>query len=283
MLTYRILKEAGLNGALGGDVGDSCALKVAEREHDWYVWEIGSFQLDGMREFRADIAVLMNITPDHLDRYGFRMQSYIESKMRIVQNQTYNDFFIYSDDDLNISAELARRELPMRLLPFTAKSDEGITPVSGHEHGPLQGAFAAGDDFIAAVGERRFAMPVGDLKIKGLHNVYDAMAATMAAMAAGVPDESLRSTLESFNGVEHRMEPAGEINGVEYINDSKATNVDSTWYALQAMTKQVVWIAGGTDKGNDYTPLKEFARTKVKTLVCLGVDNSKLTRSLLHI
>jgi UDP-N-acetylmuramoylalanine--D-glutamate ligase len=232
-----------------------------------------------MMEFKADIAVLLNITPDHLDRYDFRMDKYAQSKMGIIRNQTYNDYFIYSNDDCHIAEQMASRELAMRLLPFTSGNDGSFRTVHGHTHGRLQGAWMSGDDFVAVVGNRRFAMPTSQMRIRGKHNLYDAMAATMAAMAAGVPEDSMRRTLSEFEGIEHRLEWVAEIGGVEWINDSKATNVDSVWYALESMKRPVVWIAGGTDKGNDYEPLKEFARTKVKALVCMGVDNSKLIES----
>ena len=234
-LTYRILKDAGFNVALGGNIGESFAYSVATARYDWYVIELSSFQLDGMYDFRADIGVLMNITPDHLDRYDYKMQNYVDSKMRIIRNQTEDDFFIYDHDDATIGAELGKYELPMHQLPFSAKCRE------------MQGACLCDDTFHAEVGDRHFSMPVAELQIKGIHNLYDAMAATMAAMAAGVDCDSIRKTLRSFTGVEHRLEPAGELDGVTYINDSKATNVDSVWYALESMTRPVVWIAVGTD------------------------------------
>lgn len=276
-LVYRILKNAGYNAALGGNIGDSFAYSVATGEYDWYVLELSSFQLDGMNEFRADIAVLTNITPDHLDRYDYDMQNYIQSKMRIVRNQTYDNYFIYSNDDRNILSALHGNAPQSRLLPFTAGSDEDFIQIEGHRHGPLQGAFMSGGDFVAVVGDERFAMPVADLRIRGIHNTRNAMAASMAAMAAGVPADAIRRTLAAFGGIEHRLEYVAETGGVEWINDSKATNTDSVWYALESMTRPVVWIAGGTDKGNDYSQLRDLAREKVKALVCMGVDNSKLT------
>ena len=278
-LTYRLLNDVGYNVCLGGNIGESFAYAVATRKYDWYVLELSSFQLDGMSEFKADIAVLLNITPDHLDRYDHRMELYARSKMGITRNQTYDDYFIYSDDDKVIAEQMAAEEMPMRLLPFTAGGEGYLNPVHGHTHSPRQGAFMSGGDFVAVVGERRFAMPVDGMRIRGKHNVYDAMAATMAAMAAGVPEDSLRRTLSAFESIEHRLEWVAERGGVEWINDSKATNVDSVWYALESMTRPVVWIAGGTDKGNDYEPLKEFARQKVKALVCMGADNAKLIES----
>lgn len=266
-LTYQILKDAGFNVALGGNIGESFAYSVATKMVDWYVLELSSFQLDGMYDFRADIAVLMNITPDHLDRYEYKMQNYVDSKMRIIQNQTEDDFFIYSGDDYTIAKELDKYPLPMHLLPFSVKRFMA------------QGAVVNGRQMECRVGDREFAIDVDQLKVKGIHNTYNAMAATMTAMAAGVKCKSIAKTLAEFSGVEHRLEMVGEWNGVQYINDSKATNVDSAWYALESMTRPTVWIAGGTDKGNDYAPLMDFAREKVKAVVCMGLDNEKLMKS----
>ena len=266
-LTYEILKNAGYNVALGGNIGESFAYKVATGGADWYVLEISSFQLDGMFDFRASIAVLMNITPDHLDRYDYDLQRYVESKFRIIRNQTARDYFIYGGDDPLIKKNLKRRDLAMHLLPFSVRRQ--LCP----------GGSADDEIFKVCVGLRCFIEPLGRMKIKGIHNTYNAMAASMAALAAGVDKDVIASTLESFGGVEHRLEPVGTFGGVEWINDSKATNVDSVWYALDSMTKPVVWIAGGTDKGNDYTPLLELARTKVKRLVCMGTDNEKLIKA----
>lgn len=271
-LIYRLLADAGYDACLCGNIGDSFAYRAATEKHDWYVLELSSFQLDGMDEFKAHVAILLNITPDHLDRYGYDLRNYARSKMRITRNQTYDDYFIYSADDPVTEAESAHYELTMRRLPFTS-ADE---PVRVHNHTHPQGAYVSGGDFVAAVGERKFAMPVADMKIRGKHNLYNAMAATMAAMAAGVADDAIRKTLSDFGGIEHRLERLCETGGVEWINDSKATNVDSVWYALEAMTRPVVWIAGGTDKGNDYAALADLVRTKVKALVCMGVDNAKL-------
>ncbi|MDR0510305.1 MAG: UDP-N-acetylmuramoyl-L-alanine--D-glutamate ligase [Rikenellaceae bacterium] len=243
-LIYNIMREAGRQTALGGNIGQSFAYAVATGDYDWYVLEISSFQLDGMFDFRADVAVLTNITPDHLDRYDYDFQNYIDSKFRIVRNQRAEDFFIYSGDDPVIAENLPRHELPMQLVPFSA----------GQE----------------------LCIPFPHMKIRGLHNKRNALAASMAAAAAGVDREAIARALENFQGVEHRLEPVAEVGGVEWINDSKATNVDSVWYALQSMTRPVVWIAGGTDKGNDYGPLLDLAREKVHTLVCMGTDNEKL-------
>ena len=268
-LIYKILSDAGYDVGLGGNIGESFAYQVATEPHEWYVLELSSFQLDGMFDFRADIALLMNITPDHLDRYDYCFQNYVDSKMRITRNQSSRSAFIYSADDEVVAAEVARLEGKQRLLPFMAKTS--VASNAGD-------ACLMGEEFTARVGRRTLTVDVSQLKIKGLHNAYNAMAASLAALAAGVEKQSILSSLYEFSPVEHRLEPAGERDGVQWINDSKATNVDSVWYALQSMTRPTVWIAGGTDKGNDYTPLKEFAREKVKALVCMGLDNTKLQR-----
>lgn len=276
-LTYDIYREAGYDVGLAGNIGDSLAYQVARADREWYVVELSSFQLDGMERFKADIAVLMNITPDHLDRYGYDMQRYADSKMRITRNQTYDDWFIYCDDDPVTRAQLERYELPMRMLPFSVRNRGDVTQRG--RHAKWQGAYMAGDDFYAVAGDGTFVMPLSELQIKGVHNTYDAMAAVLAAMAGGVPAGAIRKALAGFTGVEHRLEPAGEIDGIQYVNDSKATNTDAVRYALDSMTRPVVWIAGGTDKGNDYDSLKGPARAKVKALVCMGVDNSKLVEA----
>ena len=283
-LTYQMLKDAGMKVALGGNIGESFAYTVAVAEDengraealrrgvsapevpDWYVLELSSFQLDGVREFRADVAVLMNITPDHLDRYEYKMQNYVDSKFRVIRHMRPDDTFIYSDDDPVIAGELGKYPMTMRRLPFSAKRRETL------------GAWLEGGVITAVDGTRSVTMETDRMQIKGIHNAYDAMAATLAALSAGVSPDSIQHTLGSFAGVEHRLEPAGELDGVLYINDSKATNVDSVWYALESMTRPVVWIAGGTDKGNDYGPLTDFVREKVKALVCMGLDNGKLNR-----
>ena len=260
-LTHKILEDAGYNVGLGGNIGKSFALSVATEERDWYVLELSSFQLDGMFDFRADVGVLMNITPDHLDRYNYKFENYAESKMRIAQNQTSEQTFVYMADDSNITSRLEAHAAEVTRAPFSKAmvGEDGIIRIS--------------------LGDKEMEIDSNRLKIKGLHNMYNAMAASLAAMAAGVPTESILSTLYSFEGVEHRLEPAGMVDGVEYINDSKATNVDSVWYALGSMTRPTIWIAGGTDKGNDYEPLKELVYEKVKALVCMGLNNEKLVES----
>ena len=269
-LIYKSMRDAGVNVALGGNIGESFAYQVATAEYDWYVLELSSFQLDGMYDFRADVGVLMNITPDHLDRYDYSFQNYVDSKMRITQNQHSRSYFVYSADDEVIAAELEKRpEMRMRQLPFAAKA--AVASGAGD-------AFLVDGEFTARVGKKAVTIDTSKMKIKGLHNAYNAMAAALATLAAGVEAEQIARSIYEFSPVEHRLEPAGEKDGVLWINDSKATNVDSVWYALESMTRPVVWIAGGTDKGNDYEPLKGFARQKVKALICMGVDNEKLVR-----
>ena len=264
-LTYEVLKQGGVNVGLGGNIGQSFAYQVATEKHDWYVLELSSFQLDGMFDFRADVGMLMNITPDHLDRYDYQLQNYADSKFRIIRNQGSPEAFIYCDDDPVTLENLGKHTLPMQVLPFSVK--HGVEPGAELENGLIK---------ITMPDESTFEIPVDELKVKGIHNTYNAMAAILAALMAGVAPESIRETLRNFDGVEHRLELVTEVDGVLYVNDSKATNVDSVWYALESMTRPVVWIAGGTDKGNDYGPLLDLARDKVKALVAMGVDNQKL-------
>ena len=269
-LIYKIMRDAGMNVALGGNIGESFAYSVATGNYDWYVLELSSFQLDGMYRFRADVSVLMNITPDHLDRYDYCFQNYVDSKMRITQNQNSRNHFIYCADDETLWREVERLDSNVRQLPFMAKAS--VASGAGD-------AFLSSDGlFTATVGSRSVEIDTTKMQIQGLHNAYNAMAAALATLAAGVDAESIRRSIYDFSPVEHRLEPVREVDGVLYINDSKATNVDSVWYALESMTRPVVWIAGGTDKGNDYSPLKEFARAKVKALICMGLDNEKLIR-----
>ena len=273
-LIYKILRDAGKRVALGGNIGESFAYSVAQGGYDWYVLELSSFQLDGMFDFRADVAVLTNITPDHLDRYDHCFQNYVDAKMRIVRNQHSRNYFIYSGDDEVIWNELEKhgRAYHMKQLPFAVKN----VVASG-----AGDAFPDGDTgkFTAVVGAREVKIDTRKMRIRGLHNTYNAMAAALAALAAGVAPAKIRKAVYEFDPVEHRLEPVVEAGGVLWVNDSKATNVDSVWYALESMTRPVVWIAGGTDKGNDYEPLKAFARQKVHTLVCMGVDNRKLVEA----
>lgn len=269
-LIYKIMCDAGFDVGLGGNIGESFAYQVATSPKEWYVLELSSFQLDGMYDFKADVAVLMNITPDHLDRYDYCFQNYIDSKMRITRNQHSRCSFIYSADDEVIAAELPKYELRQRLLPFAAHT--AVASSSG------DGFLMPDGEIQIRVGKKSLILDSQKMQIRGLHNAYNAMAAALATLSAGAESDDVARSIYSFSPVEHRLEPAGERDGVEWINDSKATNVDSVWYALESMTRPVVWIAGGTDKGNDYSPLKDFARQKVKALVCMGLDNEKLIR-----
>lgn len=267
LLTYHILKNAGLNAGLAGNVGKSFAWQVAENDYDVYVIEISSFQLDGMYSFRADIAVLMNITPDHLDRYEYNFQNYIDSKFRIIQNQTEKDYFIYCADDETIQKELDKRTIIPKAMPFSLQQ-----PAS-------PGAGITGDKMIINYNQKQFSMFILEMSLQGKHNTYNSMAAGIAGMVLEIKDEQLRESLADFKGVEHRLEHFLKVHGIEFINDSKATNVNSTWYALESVKQPVVWIAGGIDKGNDYSMLLSVVKEKVKAIVCLGKDNSKIHKA----
>lgn len=264
LLTHHILESAGLNVGLAGNVGKSFAWQVAEEQHDIYVIELSSFQLDGMYDFRADVAVLLNITPDHLDRYNYSMENYTGSKFRILQNQTKNDYFIYCADDEVIQTETAKKEIKPACIPFTLK--EPANP----------GAGISAENLIINFNQKQFSMSILDLSLQGKHNTYNSMAAGIASMVFQIRNEQLRECLSNFQGVEHRLERFLKVHGIEFVNDSKATNVNSTWYALESIPKSIVWIAGGIDKGNDYTMIKPLVKEKVKAIVCLGKDNSKL-------
>ena len=264
MLIYHILKEAGLNVGLAGNVGDSLALQVAEKNFDYYVVELSSFQLDGMTEFKADIAILMNITPDHLDRYNYEFQNYIDSKFRIIQNQTEKDAFIFWNDDPVIRNELKKRNIQSAIYPFSLEKEEKTK------------AFIENNQLIINTLNNIFTMPASELSLTGIHNTYNSMAAGLAASSISVRKENIRQSLQDFQGVEHRLEYVATVRDVKYINDSKATNVNSCWYALQSMRTPVVLILGGTDKGNDYSEIEELVKEKVTGMIFLGVDNEKL-------
>lgn len=274
-LIHEIMRAAGFRAELAGNIGRSLALQVAEtpaeEQPDWYVIELSSFQLDGMFDFRADIALLLNVTPDHLDRYDHRMENYVASKFRITQNLRPADLFVYNGEDPETLAFLPRVLPTLRAATtaFFVKNRPETVGANRTWYDPEAGEMHCGD----------WVFPAAEMRIKGLHNIANALAAVAACRRAGVPDAVIGETLRRFGGVEHRLEPVATIDGVEYINDSKATNVDSVWYALQAMTRPTVWIAGGTDKGNDYATLMPLVREHVKALVCLGVDNAKLVRS----
>ncbi len=262
-LIYHILSKAGYNVGLAGNIGHSLALQVAQEDKEWYVIELSSFQLDNMYDFRANIAVLLNITPDHLDRYNFCMQNYVDSKMRILQNQTADDSFIYWTGDDYISAELKKLQPSSQLLPFNEQASEEVL------------AHCSSDTF-KIIAPRHFEMPISELSLQGKHNLRNMLAAAQAALAAGVEDGVLREALSDFPGVEHRLQKVCVKNGVTYVNDSKATNVDACYCALDAMTTPVVLIIGGRDKGNDYSQLFQIVKEKCRALVYLGADNAKL-------
>ncbi len=265
LLTHHLLASAGLDARLAGNVGRSLAAQVAEdlAIPKFYVVELSSFQLDGMFDFRADIAIITNITPDHLDRYDHSFDKYAAAKFRILQNMRPSDLFIYGADSEAVKERVERMEIVPEKAPFSYR-DRNVS------------ARMEGDMMVVEYGGKRFEIDKDRISIKGRHNLYNAMAATLAAMRVGLSSEQIAKGLESFPQVEHRLESVCEREGVLYINDSKATNIDSSWYALDSMTRPVVWIAGGTDKGNDYSILDELVRERVKVLVCMGVDNSKL-------
>lgn len=262
-LIYHILKNAGYNVGLAGNIGSSLALQVATENYEYYVIELSSFQLDNMYDFKADIAVLMNITPDHLDRYDFKMQNYVDAKMRITQNQTEKDAFIFWNDDPIIQEELKRYNLKAKLCPFSEFKGNGVI------------AYAEDSKYVIEY-PTPFNMELEDLALTGKHNLYNSLAAGITANIAGVSDEKLRESLSNFAGVEHRLEKAGRVRGVDFVNDSKATNVNACWYALESMKQPTILILGGIDKGNDYSEIFELVKEKCKGLVFLGVDNRKL-------
>ena len=264
MLTYHVLKQAGMDVGLAGNIGKSFAWQVAEDPHAAYVLELSSFQLDNMYRFKADIAILLNITPDHLDRYEYQMQNYVQSKFRLLQNQTAADAFVYWSEDPIMAKEIAQHAPAATCYPFA------------EAQGTQTKAYCDGENMVVEVGEKHFTMPRETLSLAGKHNLYNAMAAATAARLIGVEADTLRTALATFPGVEHRIEPVATVQGVAYINDSKATNVNSCWYALESMTRPTVLILGGKDKGNDYEEIAPLVREKVHTLICMGVDNSKL-------
>ncbi|MCI9053940.1 MAG: UDP-N-acetylmuramoyl-L-alanine--D-glutamate ligase [Muribaculaceae bacterium] len=265
-LIYHILRRAGVDAGLAGNIGNSLALQVARDPHPVYVIELSSFQLDNMYSFKANIAVLLNITPDHLDRYDYKMQNYINAKFRILQNLTPRDAFIYWQDDPVVSAQLRQIATEARIFPFAEHQEENTAAYIDAE-----------DNLIINTPAGSLSMPRADLALHGLHNIYNSMAAGLSACLLNIRRDDIRSALSDFAGVEHRLEPVATINGVEWINDSKATNVNSTWYALEAMKRPVVLILGGKDKGNDYSEILPLVREKVKAIVAMGKDNAKIT------
>lgn len=265
LLTYHILKNAGINVGLAGNVGRSLALQVAREHHDVYVIELSSFQLENMYEFKANIAVMLNITPDHLDRYDYKMQNYVNAKFRIIRNLTPEDAFIFWQDDPVIQAQLRQVTTEARMYPF-----------SEHLEKDVDAYIDADDELVLNTSHTSLKMPRNHLALHGLHNLYNSMAAGLSACLLDIRKEDIRRALEDFEGVEHRLEYVATVNGVRYINDSKATNVNSCWYALESMPKGVVLILGGKDKGNDYTEIEPLVKEKVKAIVCMGKDNAKL-------
>lgn len=263
-LIYYMLKNAGLNVGLGGNIGKSYAYQVATGNFDIFVLELSSFQLDGMYDFKADIAIILNITPDHLDRYDHNMQNYVKAKFRITRNMSEEDCFIFCDDD-NVTVGHIR-EIVLR-----AK----MLPISEH-HEVAEGAFADNEKITVRYNGEESQFNTAEFSLKGKHNIYNSMAAAITAKIMNITNEVIRRSLATFKNIEHRLEHVLSVKGVLYINDSKATNVNSTWYALECMDRPVVWIAGGTDKGNDYSEIESLVREKVKALICLGKDNTKL-------
>jgi len=267
MLTYHILQNAGLNVGLAGNIGKSFAKQVAFDDFEYYVLEISSFMLDNMYSFKADVAVLLNITPDHLDRYDYKMENYSDSKFRIIQNQQQDDVFIYCADDEEIKKGLAKRRINSQAYPFSI------------EKTLEKGAFLQGDQIIINLhhtNQESLTMSLNDLALQGKHNIYNSMASGIVAKVLELRNETIRESMGSFTNIEHRLEHVAKISGIDFINDSKATNVNSTWYALESMPGDVVLILGGVDKGNDYGMLKDLVKSKVKSIVCLGKDNKRI-------
>jgi UDP-N-acetylmuramoylalanine--D-glutamate ligase len=264
MLTHHILKNAGINAALSGNVGISMARTVANSDADVYVLELSSFQLDGMFDFKADIAVLLNVTPDHLDRYDYKIENYTESKFRIIQNQGPDDTFVYCADDPIIQKAMSRRNIVSKTMPFSI------------DHTVDQGAMLREDEMLIKYRQDQMAMSLHKLALQGKHNLYNSMASGIVAKVLDIRDENIRESMSNYKNVPHRLEDCGQIQGINFINDSKATNVNAVWYALESMPKNVVWIVGGVDKGNDYEMLKDLVKEKVVGIVCLGVDNTRI-------
>ena len=263
-LIYYLLRQAGLNVGLGGNIGKSYALQVATCKYDFYVLEISSFQLDGCFDFRPDIAIITNITPDHLDRYDYNLENYVRSKFRIIRNLGPDDCFIFDSDDAVTIGHLDKIITQAKMLPFSQQKEVE------------QGAYLEDHKIVMKYKEDESEIYLNELALGGKHNLYNSMAAALAAKASGISNTVIRNSLKSFQPIEHRLEPVLSIRDVLYINDSKATNVDAAWYALDCQTRPVVWIVGGTDKGNDYSVLNELVKEKVRKIVCLGVDNRKI-------
>jgi len=267
-LIHHMMKKAGLNAGLAGNIGRSFALQVAEENYDYYVLELSSFQLEGMYDFKADIAILLNITPDHLDWYDFNMQHYVDAKFRITQNLSEDEFFVFCSDDEITVKELEKIVVKAKELPFALKKKDKEVAYIDDE-----------DNLRIDYGNKDFSMSVQDLALKGKHNQYNSMAAGIAGSVLKIRNELIRDSLMDFQGVEHRLEKVLSVHGIQFINDSKATNVNSTWYALESLTSKAVWIAGGIDKGNNYEEIIDLIGEKVKALICLGKDNEKLHKA----
>ena len=264
MLTNHILKNAGLSVGMAGNIGDSYAKMVAENNFEYYVLEISSFQLDGIVDFKPHIAILTNISPDHLDRYDYKYENYIASKFRIAENQTEDDYLIYDADDKDLNDWLSKHPVKSKLLPFSIEKEIG------------EGAYSTDENIQITINNDTLKMTTDSLALEGKHNLKNTMAASTAAKLIGIRKETIRQSVANFQGAEHRLEKVLKIHHVEYINDSKATNVNATYYALESMKTPTVWIVGGVDKGNDYMSLMPFVREKVKAIICLGKDNSKI-------
>lgn len=267
LLTHHILKKEGLNAGLAGNVGKSLAMQVAEKDHDYYVIELSSFQLDGLYNFKCNVAALTNITPDHLDRYDYNVENYTRSKFRITQNQTENDAFIYCLDDELTMKYFPKKNIHAKCYPFSIR--QKLT----------EGAWLEDDKLQITINNHNYTMLIHELALQGKHNLYNSMAAGISARVLEIRKETVRESLSDFKNVEHRLEHVGTVHGIEFVNDSKATNVNSTWYALESFNKPVVLILGGVDKGNDYSMLTELIKEKVKGIVCLGSDNKKILKA----
>jgi len=264
MLIHHILKNGGVNASLAGNIGKSLARQVVDDATDIYVLELSSFQLDGMFDFKADIAILLNITPDHLDRYDYKMQNYTDSKFRVIQNLTESDYFIYNADDPIIIKEIEKKNIKGKKLPFSIKQVDNMV------------AYINNNNQLTISLKPELIMSIHDLSLKGKHNVQNSLASGIASKILEIRNESVRESLSDFKNVEHRLEFVAKVNGIEFINDSKATNVNSTWYALESMPNKTVWIVGGVDKGNDYESLIPLVKDNVTAIICLGSDNSKI-------
>ena len=269
-LTYQLLKDAGLNVAIAGNIGQSFAYQVATADVDYYVLEVSSFQLDDTHEFKPNISILLNITPDHLDRYDYKFENYIESKFKVAKNQTAEDLFIYCHDDEVVNDKNKLKQIHATAIPFSIERELS------------EGACLNNNELTINLKKKVFTMSIYELGIKGKHNIYNSMAASIVARAVNIKKESIRESLMDFKNLEHRMEKVLKIGGVEFINDSKATNVNSTWYAMESIQNPMVWIAGGVDKGNDYEVLKALVHSKVHTVICLGNDSRNLHEAFSH-